>query len=66
MAPEDGRAPDKNGDMDWLDRRAETIGRGAREIHRELDELEVRIAMLDTFIRNLVRDERNAAERADD
>lgn len=66
MPPEDGHAPDKNGDLDWLDRRAETIGRGAREIHRELDELEARIAMLDTFIRNLVRDERDRAERAND
>jgi hypothetical protein len=66
MALEDGRASDKNGDMDWLDRKAETIGRGAREIHRELDELEVRIAMLDTFIRNLVRDERKATERPND
>ena len=61
MAPEDGRAPIETEDADWLDRRAQLIGRGAREIQRELDDLEVRIAMLDTFIRNLVRDEKAAA-----
>ncbi len=61
MAPEDGRPPIDTEDADWLDRRAQLIGRGAREIQRELDDLEVRIAMLDTFIRNLVRDEKAAA-----
>lgn len=66
MAPEDGRISHDINDVDWLDRRAELIRRGAREIQRELDDLEVRIAMLDTFIRNLVRDERDAVKRAND
>lgn len=66
MAPEDGRISHDTNDVDWLDRRAELIGRGAREIQRELDDLEVRIAVLDTFIRNLVRDEREAVKRAND
>lgn len=61
MAPEDGRSAIESEDADWLDRRAQLIGRGAREIQRELDDLELRIAMLDTFIRNLVRDEKAAA-----
>ncbi|HUN48726.1 MAG TPA: hypothetical protein VMU85_19505 [Stellaceae bacterium] len=67
MAPEDGRKPIDGEDADWLDRKAGYIGRGAREIQRELDDLEARIAVLDTFIRNLVRDEKAAAaERTGD
>ena len=61
MAPADGRNSIASEDTDWLDRKAELIGRGAREIQRELDDLEARIAMLDSFIRNLVRDEKAAA-----
>ncbi|HTZ80794.1 MAG TPA: hypothetical protein VMC10_22980 [Stellaceae bacterium] len=66
MVPDNGPPPIETDDADWLDRRAELIGRSAREIQRELNDLEVRIAMLDAFIRNLVRDERAATASDDD